>query len=165
MTSLHTPVVLWCWVGLWIASHSWLCINGPSEPGRLTDVCVCQWVKELNILTLAFLYIFEVNCFIRKYCQSLEQNSRVHQYNAWRKLDIHVKLQKTEIYRKSVIYMGTKVYKNLPKFLKEIDYYKAFNRFNAVLNPIYHLLALLEAHPILHISRIRVKAKKYNALW
>jgi len=72
-------------------------------------------------------------------------------------LDIHVKLQKTEIYRKSVIYMGTKVYKNLPKFLKEIDYYKAFNRFNAVLNPIYHLLALLEAHPILHISRIRVK--------
>ena len=37
--------MLWCWIGLWIASHSRLCINGPSEPGRLTDVCVCQWVK------------------------------------------------------------------------------------------------------------------------
>jgi len=36
--------VLWCWVGLWIPSHSWLCINGPSEPGRLTGGCVCQWV-------------------------------------------------------------------------------------------------------------------------
>jgi hypothetical protein len=23
-----------------------LCINGPSEPGRLTDGCVCQWVKD-----------------------------------------------------------------------------------------------------------------------
>jgi len=45
LTSVHTPVVLWCWVGLWIASHSQLCINGRSEPGRLTDVCVCQWVK------------------------------------------------------------------------------------------------------------------------
>jgi len=40
-----------------------------------------QLFKELNILTLASLYIFEVTCFIRKYCQPLEQNSQVHQYN------------------------------------------------------------------------------------
>ena len=32
-----------------------------------------------------------------------------------------------------------------------------FNPFNAELNPIYHLLALLGAHHILHVSRIRVK--------
>jgi hypothetical protein len=32
-----------------------------------------------------------------------------------------------------------------------------FNPLNAVLNPICHLLALLGDHPILHISRIRVK--------
>ena len=31
------------------------------------------------------------------------------------------------------------------------------NPFNSELNPICHLLALLGAHPILHISRIRVK--------
>jgi hypothetical protein len=31
------------------------------------------------------------------------------------------------------------------------------NPLNAELNPICHLLTLLEAHPILHISRIRVK--------
>jgi len=74
-----------------------------------------QLFNELNILTLASLYIFKVTCFIRKYCQSLEQNSEVHQYNARRKLDIHVKLQKAEIY-KSVINMGTKVYNNLPNF-------------------------------------------------
>ena len=30
------------------------------------------------------------------------------------------------------------------------------NPLNAELNPICHLLALLGAHPILHISRIRV---------
>jgi len=29
--------------------------------------------------------------------------------------------------------------------------------FNAELNPIHHLLALLEAHHILHVSRIGVK--------
>jgi hypothetical protein len=30
------------------------------------------------------------------------------------------------------------------------------NSLNAKLNPICHLLALLDAHPILHVSRIRV---------
>jgi hypothetical protein len=35
-----------------------------------------------------------------------------------------------------------------------------FNSLNAELNPICHLLALLEAHHILHVSRIRVKAQQ-----
>jgi hypothetical protein len=34
----------------------------------------------------------------------------------------------------------------------------AFNPLNAKLNPIRHLLALLKAHHILHVSRIGVKA-------
>ena len=32
-----------------------------------------------------------------------------------------------------------------------------FHPLNAELNPICHLLALLGAHPTLHVSRIRVK--------
>jgi len=32
-----------------------------------------------------------------------------------------------------------------------------FNPLNAELNPTYHFLALLGAHHILHVSRIRVK--------
>jgi hypothetical protein len=35
---------------------------------------------------------------------------------------------------------------------------RLFNPLNTKLNPICHLLALLGAHPILHISRIRVKS-------
>ena len=70
----------------------------------------------------------ERTCFIRKYCQSLEQNTQVHQHNTRRKLDIHVKLRNTEIYKKSVINMGTEVYNNLSKFLKEMDDYKAFKK-------------------------------------
>ena len=34
------------------------------------------------------------------------------------------------------------------------------NPLNAELNPIYHLLALLGAHHILHICRVRVKGKQ-----
>jgi len=34
-----------------------------------------------------------------------------------------------------------------------------FNPLNAELNPICHLLALLGAHHILHVSRVRVKCR------
>jgi len=36
------------------------------------------------------------------------------------------------------------------------------NPLNAKLNPICRLLALLGAHPILHVGRIRVKAYIFN---
>jgi len=37
------------------------------------------------------------------------------------------------------------------------------NPLNADLNPICHLLALLGAHHILHVSRIRVKQSRFTA--
>jgi hypothetical protein len=39
---------------------------------------------------------------------------------------------------------------------RNCDQLSDFNPLNAQLNPICHLLALLGAHPILHVSRIRV---------
>jgi len=38
----------------------------------------------------------------------------------------------------------------------------SFNPLNAELNPICHLLALLGAHHIFHVSRIRVKNRKHH---
>jgi hypothetical protein len=38
-----------------------------------------------------------------------------------------------------------------------ISFLRNINPLNNQLNPIFHLLALLEAHLILHVSRIRVK--------
>jgi hypothetical protein len=38
---------------------------------------------------------------------------------------------------------------------------KVVNPLNAELNPICHLLALLGAHHVLHISRIRVKRENW----
>jgi len=46
--------------------------------------------------------------------------------------------------------------------------YLTFTPLNAQWHPIYHLLSLLGAHQILHVSRIRVKkvhAVIYNWLW
>jgi hypothetical protein len=43
-------------------------------------------------------------------------------------------------------------------YLQNVSNCFSFNPLNAKLNPIWHLLALLGAHPILHVSRIRVNA-------
>ena len=40
-----------------------------------------------------------------------------------------------------------------------------FNPLNAKLNAVCHLLALLAAHPILHVSRIRVNRGVYELMW
>ena len=45
----------------------------------------------------------------------------------------------------------------ITKFLLNEWKFYAFNPLNTKFNPICHLLALLGAHHILHISRIRVK--------
>jgi hypothetical protein len=44
----------------------------------------------------------------------------------------------------------------ISNFLQTRKHRDAFNTLNAELNPICHLLALLRAHPILHVSRISV---------
>jgi len=43
-------------------------------------------------------------------------------------MDIHIQSYNTEIYKKSVINMGTKVYNKLPGYIKEIDSYKVFKK-------------------------------------
>jgi hypothetical protein len=47
---------------------------------------------------------------------------------------------------------------------RAFSYIMYFNPLNAELNPICHLLALLEAHHILHISRIRVKQENVSCV-
>jgi len=43
------------------------------------------------------------------------------------------------------------------------DCFQNFNRLNSKLNPIHHLLALLESHHILYVSRIRVNTGRRGA--
>jgi hypothetical protein len=45
-----------------------------------------------------------------------------------------------------------------------VKYGTGLNRLNAELNPVFHLLALLRAHHILRVSRIRVKTTIYHII-
>jgi len=54
---------------------------------------------------------------------------------------------------------------NLRRYLVNEVWMNPFNPLNAKLNPICHLLALLRAHHILHISRTRVHAGRRVLSW
>jgi hypothetical protein len=100
-----------------------------SMVGVSSRTCCRELFKEMNILTLASLYILEVICFIRKYRQSVELNSNVHSYNTRRKMDIHIQSYITEIYKKkSVINMGTKVYNKLPGYIKKLIFLRPLRK-------------------------------------
>jgi len=69
--------------------------------------------KELSILTLISLYIIEVTYYIRTHQQFVESYSNIHTYNTRRKMDIHIQSHITDFYKRSVINMGTKLYRVL----------------------------------------------------
>jgi len=74
---------------------------------------------KTNILTLVSLYIMEVICYIRKHHQFVELNSNIHAHNTRRKMGIHIQSYNTDLYTRSVINMGTKLYNKLPGYIKK----------------------------------------------
>ena len=64
-----------------------------------------------------------------------------------KKNGLHMPQVPLAMYQKGAYYSGIKIFNGLPE---------AINTLNAKLNPICHSLALLGAHPILHVSGIRV---------
>jgi len=49
-------------------------------------------------------------------------------HNTRRKMDIHIQSYNTDLCKRSVINMGTKLYNKFPGFTKEIDSYKTFKK-------------------------------------
>jgi len=43
-------------------------------------------------------------------------------------MDIHIQSYNTDLYKRSVINMGTKLYNKVPGCIKEIDSYKTFKK-------------------------------------
>jgi hypothetical protein len=69
-----------------------------------------------------------VTSYLRRHHQFVELYSNVHAYNTRRKRDIHIQSHKTDLYKKSVINMGFKLYNKLPDYIKEIESYKTFRK-------------------------------------
>ena len=87
-----------------------------------------QLFKKLNILTIVSLYILEVISYLRRHHQFVELNSNVHTYDTQKKMDIHIHSYKTDLYKGSIVNMGSKLYKKLPDYIKVIESYKTFRK-------------------------------------
>ena len=70
----------------------------------------------------------EVICYVRKHHRFVDLNSNIHAHNTRRNMDIHIQPYNIDLYKRSVINMGTKLYNKLPGYIKEIDSYTTFKK-------------------------------------
>jgi hypothetical protein len=66
--------------------------------------------------------------YSRRHHQFVKLNSNVHAYKTRRRRDVHIQSYKIELYKRSVINMGSKLYNKLPDYIKEIESYKTFRK-------------------------------------
>jgi Ca2+/H+ antiporter len=93
----------------------------------VTQLTNKQWTSK--ILTIASLYVLELISYLRRHHQFVELNSNIHAYNTRRKMDIHIQSYKTDLYKRSVVNIGSKLYDKLPDYIKKkIDSYKTFRK-------------------------------------
>ena len=56
-------------------------------------------------------------------------------------MDIHIQSYNTDLYKRSVINMSTKLYNKLPDYIKETDSYKTFKKeLKSLLLHFFHLV-------------------------
>jgi hypothetical protein len=87
-----------------------------------------QIFKDYNMLTVTCLYILEIVCFIKKYKGSLEQNVTFHNYNTRKKMDLHVQYCSKDLFKKSVVNMGIKLYNKVPDNIKDLENCNKFKK-------------------------------------
>jgi len=63
----------------------------------------------------------EVIIYVIKPHQLVDLNSNIHADNTGRKMDIHIQSYNTDLYKRSVINIGTKLYNKLPGYIKGIQ--------------------------------------------
>jgi hypothetical protein len=59
---------------------------------------------------------------------AIDQEVTAHQGHTRRKMDIHIQSHKTDLHKRSVVNMGSKLYNKLPDYIKKINSYKAFRK-------------------------------------
>jgi hypothetical protein len=73
-----------------------------------------QHFKELDLLPLPCMYIFELVYYIKSHFGELDQNSAVHNHNTRQKLNLHVQFCRTNVEKNGVMNMGIRLYNRIP---------------------------------------------------
>jgi len=84
--------------------------------------------KTLNILLVPCVYIIETVCYIKANNKGLKQNLAIHDYETWHRSDFQAQFCRSDIFKKSVINSGTKLYNKLQNYLKNLESLKPFKK-------------------------------------
>jgi hypothetical protein len=84
-----------------------------------------QLFKDCKILTVTLLYILEVLCFIKKYKMAVQKINK-YMITIQAEIWIYILNHVTQIFIKSVINMGIRLYNKVPNNIKKIEEYKPY---------------------------------------
>jgi hypothetical protein len=73
-----------------------------------------QLFKDLNLLPLPCMYIFEIVCYIKSNLEKLEQNNAIHNYNTLQTVNLHVQFCRTNGLKNVMMNVGIKLYNKIP---------------------------------------------------
>jgi hypothetical protein len=104
-----------------------------------------QLFKDLNLLQLPCMYIFELVCYIKSHFGELDQNIVVHSHNTHQKLNLHVQFCRTNVFKNGVMNMGIRLCNKIPNKIKEVRKMRQFKRvFRSYL--VQHVFYLVEEY-------------------
>ena len=78
-----------------------------------------------NICGGLYEYTLEVLCFLKF---SVQKNKQVHDHNTKTNTDLLIKSCNTNLYKRSVINMGIRLYNKVPMQIKKLEEYKLYKR-------------------------------------
>jgi len=85
-------------------------------------------IKGTEHTTIKCVYIKESVCYIKLNNKGLKQNSAIHDHQTRHRLDFQTHIFRTNMLKKSVNNLGTKLYNRLPNHLKNLEDLKPFKK-------------------------------------
>jgi hypothetical protein len=87
-----------------------------------------QLFKDCKILTVTSLYIYWKCCFIKKYRTAIQKNEQIHDHNTRINMNLYIKPCNTNLYKKSVINMGIRLYNKVLNNIKKVEECKPYKK-------------------------------------
>jgi hypothetical protein len=84
--------------------------------------------RTLNVLPVPCVYIMETVYYVKLNNEGLKQKLYKHDYKTRNKSDFQIQFCRTNIFKKSVNNLGTKLYNKLPNYLKRLENSKLFKK-------------------------------------
>jgi hypothetical protein len=84
--------------------------------------------RALNILPVPCVYVLEIVCYIKVNNGELKQNLDGHDHYICHRSDFQTKFCRMDIFKRSVNYVGVKLYNKLPNYLKNLENVRVFRK-------------------------------------